>query len=83
MVNLTYIKYGVEYNDKDLKCKFGGPIITSKYKNVFAKGYSLNWSEDVFLIKKVKNTVWWIYFISDLKVEEIVWNILLKRVTED
>ena len=42
MVNLTYIEYGVEYNDKDLKCKFGGPIITSKYKNVFAKGCTLN-----------------------------------------
>ena len=39
---------------------------------MFAKGYVPNWSEDVFLIKKVKNTVPWTYTISDLKGEEIV-----------
>ena len=39
---------------------------------MFAKGYVPNWSEDVFLIKKVKNTVPWTYAISDLKGEEIV-----------
>ena len=39
---------------------------------MFAKGYVPNWSEDVFLIKKVKNSVPWTYAISDLKGEEIV-----------
>ena len=43
MVNLTYIEYGVECNDKELKCKFGGPTITWKYKNVFAKDFKLIW----------------------------------------
>ena len=43
----------------------------SKYKNIFAKGYVPNWSE-VFVIKKAKNTVPWIYVISDLNGEEIV-----------
>ena len=45
----------------------------SKYKNLFAKGYTRNLSEkEVFLIKKVKNTVAWTYVISDLNGEEIV-----------
>ena len=43
----------------------------SKYKNIFAKGYVPNWSEEVFVIKKVKITVPWIYVISDLNGEEI------------
>ena len=42
------------------------------YKNIFAKTYVLNWSEEVFMIKNVKNTVPWTYVISDLKCEKIV-----------
>ena len=41
-------------------------------KNIFAKGYSPNWSEEVFLIKKVKTTVPWTYVIYDLKGEESI-----------
>ena len=44
----------------------------SKYKNIFAKGYTPNWSEEVFVIEKVKNNVPWTYIISDLNGEEIV-----------
>ena len=44
----------------------------SRYKNVFAKGYNPNWSEEVFVIKKIKNIVPWTYVISDLNGEEIV-----------
>ena len=44
----------------------------SKYKNIFAKGYTPNWSEEVFVIKKVKNTVPWTYVINDLNGEEII-----------
>ena len=46
-----------EVNDKDPKFKVGDYVRISKYKNIFAKGYTPNWSEEVFLIKKVKNTV--------------------------
>ena len=42
-----------------------------KYKNIFAKDCPPNWSEEVFVIKKVKNTVPWTYVINDLKNEEI------------
>ena len=45
----TYIEFDIENNDDDVRI--------SKYKNIFAKGYVPNWSEEVFLIKKVKNTV--------------------------
>ena len=44
----------------------------SKYKNIFAKGYTPNWSEEIFVIKKNKNTVTWTYVINDLNGEEIV-----------
>ena len=44
----------------------------SKHKNIFTKRYTPNWSEEVFGIKKVKNTVPWTYVISDLNNEEIV-----------
>ena len=44
----------------------------SKYKNIFAKSYTPNWSEEVFVIKKIKNTVPWAYVINDLNGEEII-----------
>ena len=44
----------------------------SKYKNIFAKSYTPKWFEEVFGIKKVKQTVPWTYVISDLRGEEIV-----------
>ena len=44
----------------------------SKYKSIFAKGYTQNWSEEVFIITKIKNTFPWTYVISDLNGEPIV-----------
>ena len=44
----------------------------SIYKNIFAKGYILNWSEEVFVISKIKNTVPWTHFINDLNGEKII-----------
>ena len=41
-------------------------------KNIFAKGYTPNWSEEVFVVSKIKNTVTWTYVINDLNGEEIV-----------
>ena len=45
--------------------------IFSKYKKIFAKGYTPNWSEEVFVVSKIKNTVPWTYVVSDLNGEEI------------
>ena len=68
----TYINTDKETNDKDPKFNFGDRLRISKYKNIFAKGYNPNWSEEVFVIKKVKNTVPWAYVINDLNGEEIM-----------
>ena len=67
----TYINTDKKFNDKDPKFKVGDHVRRSKYKNIFAKGYTPNWSERGFVIKKVKNTVPWTYVINDLKGEEI------------
>ena len=68
----TYIDSSKKTNDKNSKFKISDIVRISKYTNIFAKGYVPNWSEEVFVIKKVKNTVLWTYVISDLKREEIV-----------
>ena len=62
----TYIEFGKEVNDNDPKFKVGDHVRISKYKNIFAKGYTPNRSEEIFAIKKIKNTVPWIYVINDL-----------------
>ena len=59
-------------NDKDPKFKVGDHVRISKYKNIFAKGYTPNWSEEVFVVSKIKNTVPWTYVINDLNGEEII-----------
>ena len=61
-----------EVNDKDPKFKVVDHVRMSKYKNIFSKGYSPNWSEKVFVIKEVKNTVPWTYVIYGLNGEEII-----------
>ena len=43
----------------------------SKYKNIFAKGYTPNWLEEIFVIKKTKSTVPWTYVINDLNNKQI------------
>ena len=66
----SYAEYNEDSNEKDPKFKVGDRVRISKYKNIFAKGYTQNWSE-VFIISKIKNTVPWTYVISDLNGEEI------------
>ena len=67
----TNINTDKEINNKDPKFKVGDRVRISKYKNIFAEGYPSNWSEEVFLIKKVKNTVPGTYVINDLNAKEI------------
>ena len=54
---------------KILNLKFGDHVRISKYKNIFAKGYPFNWSEEVFVISKIKNIVPCTYVINDLNGE--------------
>ena len=61
-----------EVNDKDPKSEIDDTVRISKYENIFAKAYVPNWSEEVFVIKKVSNIVTWTYIISNVNTEEIV-----------
>ena len=56
---------------KNPKFKVDDHVRISKCKNIFAKGYTPNWSEEIFVISKIKNKVPWIYVINDLNGEEI------------
>ena len=66
-----YAEYNENSNKKDPKFKFGDNVRISKLKNIFAKEYTPNWSEEFFVINETKNTVPWTYVINDLNGEEI------------
>ena len=68
----TYIDFEKEDNDKDPKSKVVDHVRISKYKNIFAKGFTPNFSEEVFVISKIKNAAPWRYVINDLNGEEIL-----------
>ena len=51
-------------NFEDCKFKIGDHVRIFKYKNIFAKGYTPNWSEEVFIVSKINNTVPWTYVIT-------------------
>ena len=68
----TCFVFDIENNDKNLMFKVGDCKWISKHKNILSTGYSPNGSEKVFVIKKIKTTLLWTYFIRDLKCEQIV-----------
>ena len=67
----TYVDSKKEVNHKYPKFKVGDHVRISKYKSIFAKGYTPNWSEEVFVINKIKNAVSRTYVINDLNGGEI------------
>ena len=75
----TYIDFKKEVNDKDPKFKVGDHVRISKYKNIFAKGYTPNWSEEVFIVSKIRNNVPWTRVINDLNDEEITGTFMKKN----
>ena len=83
----TYI-YSMElystnlHSNKDPKFKVGDHVRISKYKYIFAKGYTTNWSEEGFAIKRIKNTVPWTYVINDLNGDEIIGTFYEKELQE-
>ena len=66
----TYIDFSKEVNDNDPKFKVSDHVRISKSKNIFSKGYTPNWSEQVFVIKTIK-TQFHGHVIDDLNGEEI------------
>ena len=67
----SYAECNENTNKRDPKFKVGDHFRISKYKNIFDKGYTPNWSEEVFAISKIKNALPWTYVINDLNGEEI------------
>ena len=67
----SFVEYNEDSNKNDAKFKVGNQDRISKYKNIFDKGYTPNWSKEVFIISKIKNTVPQTSAISDLNGEKI------------
>ena len=61
---LTYVDFNHGNNEEDSGFEVGVHLRIQKSKNIFAKGYSLNWSEEDSVIKNAKNTMPWTLFIS-------------------
>ena len=61
-----------EHNEKYSRFKVGDRVRTSRYKNIFAKGYAPNWSSEIFIVHKVNDTVPYTYNLKDLNDEEII-----------
>ena len=57
-----------EHNEKDSRFKVGE---ISKFKNIFAKGYTPNWSKEIFIVDKINDTVPYTFNLEDLNGEEI------------
>ena len=68
----TYIDFEVESTDKNPKLKVGDLKRKPRHKNIFATSYAPNWSEEVFVIKKVKLFVPRSYLIEDRNGGELV-----------
>ena len=61
-----------EYNKKDGRFNVGDRVRISKFKNIFAKGYTPNWSREIFIVNKINNTVPYTYNLKDLNDEETI-----------
>ena len=67
----SYAQYNEDSNKKELKFKVGDRVRIWKYKNIFDKGYTKTWPEEIFIISKIKNTVPWTSVITDINGEPI------------
>ena len=61
-----------EHNEKDSRFKVGDRVRKSKFKNIFAKGYTPNWSSEIFIIDKINDTAPYTYNLKDLNDEKII-----------
>ena len=64
--------YADEHNKKDSRFKLGDRVRISKFKNIFAKGHTPNWSKEIFIVDKINDTVLYMYNLKDLNDEEII-----------
>ena len=61
-----------EYIKKNARYNVGNRVVIFKFKNIFAKGYTPNWSREIFIINKINDTVPYTYNLKDLNDEEII-----------
>ena len=61
-----------EHNEKDSRFKVGDRVRISKFKNIFAKGYTPNWSREIFIVDKINDAVPYTYNLEDLNGGEII-----------
>ena len=76
----SYPEYNEDSNVNKPKFKVGDHVRISEYKNVFAKGYTQNWLEEVFVVGNIKDVVPWTYVISDLCDEKIARSFYEKKL---
>ena len=69
-----------EHNEKDSKFKVGDRVRISRYKNIFAKGYAPNWSNEIFIVDKINDTVPYTHNLKDLNDEEIIGSVYDKEL---
>ena len=67
--NRVYID---EHNKKSARFNVGDRVRISKFKNIFAKGYTPNWSREIFVVNKINDAVPYTYNLKDLNDEEII-----------
>ena len=67
--NRVYID---EHNKKSARDNVGDRVRISKFKNIFSKGYTPNWSREIFFVNKINDTVPYTYNLKDLNDEEII-----------
>ena len=70
--NISKRVYIDEYNEKRSRFKVGDRVTIPQFKNIFAKGYTPNWSREIFIVNKINDTVPYTYNIKDLNDEEII-----------
>ena len=68
-----------EHNEKDSRFKVGDTVRISKFKNIFVKGYTLNWSREIFIVNKINDTVPYTNNIKDLNGEEIIGSFMIEN----
>ena len=79
----SYAEYNEDFKEKDPKLKVSDHVRISKYKNIFAKGYTPNWSEEAFGVSKIKNTVPWTYVVYYLSGEKITGSFYEKELQKN
>ena len=67
--NKVYID---EHNEKSARYNVGDRVRIFKFKNIFAKGYTPNWSREIFIVNKINDTVPYTYNLKYLNDEEII-----------